>query len=166
MFTPAPYGLRTAAVIIDLIIMSILRGILMLIFTAIGWLKENSPEQEKLIQEMAINKADPEIVLGATMKLALDNGLLHFSAFFFLLTVLIFVIFIVKKGGTPGKLALGLRILDIKTKNSPRWLKAILRETIAKLISSIMLVGYLLPLFRKDKRALHDLISSTQVVKK
>jgi uncharacterized RDD family membrane protein YckC len=166
MFTPASFGLRLGAFIIDVILMSIFRGVLMFLFMAIGWLKNNTPEQDQLLQDMAINKATPETILGATAKIALDNGQLHFFAYFYLLSVVIFVVFIVIKGGTPGKLALGLRIQDINSKTNPKWLNALLRETIGKIISSIMLLGFLFPLFRKDKRALHDLVAQTQVIKK
>lgn len=166
MFTPASFGLRLGAFIIDVILMSIFRGVLMFLFLAIGLLKNNTPEQDQLLQDMAINKASPESILGATVKMALDNGELHFFGYFYLLSIVIFVLFIVKKGGTPGKLALGLRIQDINSKANPNWLKALLRETVGKIISSIMLLGFLFPLFRKDKRALHDLIAKTQVVKK
>lgn len=166
MFTPASFGLRLGALIIDVILMSIFRGVLMFLFMAIGWLKTNTPEQDQLLQDMAINKASPESILGATVKMALDNGELHFFGYFYLLSIVIFILFIVKKGGTPGKLALGLRIQDIHSKANPKWLNALLRETIGKIISSIMLLGFLFPLFRKDKRALHDLMAQTQVVKK
>lgn len=166
MFTPASYGLRFVALIIDVIIMSVFRGVLMFLFMAIGWLKNNTPEQDRLLQEMAINKADPETILGASLKMALDNGELHFFSYFYLVSIVIFVIFIVKKGGTPGKLALGLRIQDVNRKANTTWVNAIIRETIGKMLSSIMLIGFMLPLFRKDKRAMHDLIAKTQVVKK
>lgn len=166
MFTPASFGLRLGAFIIDVILMSIFRGVLMFLFLAIGLLKNNTPEQDQLLQDMAINKADPAAILGASLKIYLDNGQLNFMAFFYLLSIVIFVLFIVKKGGTPGKLALGLRIQDINSKANPSWLNSLLRETVGKIISSIMLLGFLFPLFRKDKRALHDLIAKTQVVKK
>lgn len=166
MFTPASFGLRLGAFIIDVILMSIFRGVLMFLFMAIGWLKNNSPEQDQLLQDMAISNATPETILGATAKIALDNGQLHFFGYFYLISIVIFVVFIVSKGGTPGKLALGLRIQDINSKASTSWLNALIRETIGKIISSVMLLGFLFPLFREDKRALHDLIAKTQVVKK
>lgn len=70
-----------------------------------------------------------------------------------------------KKGATPGKKLMGLRLIQTsKGKNVSFW-RGAFRDNIGKLISLLVLfIGYLLPIFRSDKRALHDLLFDTQVV--
>ena len=46
------------------------------------------------------------------------------------------------------------------------WLRAILRETVGKWISALILgIGFIMVAFHKEKRGLHDLIAGTWVVK-
>jgi len=69
-----------------------------------------------------------------------------------------------KSGQTPGKKLAYIRVVDAKTfENAPYW-KLILRF-IGYFISLITLVGFFIGLMRKDKRALHDLISGTAVIR-
>ncbi len=70
-----------------------------------------------------------------------------------------------KLGTTVGKIIMGLKVMDLKTRQYPTFLKAGLREW-AKIISAIpLMIGFLLVLFRTDKRALHDLLCTTTVLK-
>ena len=69
------------------------------------------------------------------------------------------------KGGSPGKLILGLRVRDYETKENIGYWRAFLREYIGKLISGVLLLlGFIIAAFRSDKKALHDMLSGTQVV--
>lgn len=69
-----------------------------------------------------------------------------------------------KSGQTPGKKLAHIRVVDAKTfENAPYW-KLTLRF-IGYFISLITLVGFFIGLFRKDKRALHDLLSGTAVIR-
>ena len=73
--------------------------------------------------------------------------------------------FVYRKGGTPGKLILELQILDSEGKRLSKG-RAIGRY-FAQYISGLTLgLGYLLPLWDPEKRALHDMIADTRVVKK
>jgi len=75
--------------------------------------------------------------------------------------------FLSKKGGLPGKLLLGLKIIDVKTGSFVTPGKAIGRETAGKLLSALtLMIGYFMAGIRKDKKALHDIICGTQVIKK
>ena len=66
-------------------------------------------------------------------------------------------------GQTPGKKLAKIRVVDARTlKLAPYW-KLLLRF-IGYFLSLITLVGFLIPLMRKDHRALHDLISDTCVI--
>jgi len=57
-----------------------------------------------------------------------------------------------------------LRVSHCDTGTNISYGRAFLRETVGKFLSAIILmIGYLMADFRDDKRALHDLIASTQV---
>jgi uncharacterized RDD family membrane protein YckC len=66
---------------------------------------------------------------------------------------------------TPGKKAFGIEIVDAKTLSDASLLQLVIRFT-AYFLSMITLIGFFIPLFRKDRRALHDLISRTAVIEK
>lgn len=67
-------------------------------------------------------------------------------------------------GATPGKKLLGIHVVDAKTHDEINNKQAIIRY-ISYIISTIPLaVGFLMVGFRKDKRALHDLLAETVVI--
>jgi uncharacterized RDD family membrane protein YckC len=72
--------------------------------------------------------------------------------------------FLTAKGGTPGKLMLQLQVLDSEGKRLGR------RQALGRyfghfLTSLTMGVGYLMPLWDSEKRALHDMVADTRVMK-
>jgi uncharacterized RDD family membrane protein YckC len=69
-------------------------------------------------------------------------------------------------GGTPAKLMLGMRVVNASTGQRLSLPMAMLRELVGKAAGAATLgVGFWLPLIRADKRAMHDLMT-TSVVKK
>ena len=77
------------------------------------------------------------------------------------------VIFLwVKYGGTPGKLMLGIEVIDEKTGKNMSIGKSILRY-IGYLLSTIpLLLGFIWVAFDKRKRGFHDMIAGSVVVYK
>lgn len=73
--------------------------------------------------------------------------------------------FTAARGATPGKTALGLRVVRDDGEERVGWGKALLREVLGKILSSILLIGYIMVAFRADKRGLHDILAKTSVVK-
>ncbi|OQW52431.1 MAG: hypothetical protein A4S09_08745 [Proteobacteria bacterium SG_bin7] len=68
-------------------------------------------------------------------------------------------------GATPGKLVLGLRVVSVETGGDLSLIQIFLREILGKFFSFFFFgFGFLLSFFRKDGRALHDLISGSRVV--
>ena len=65
------------------------------------------------------------------------------------------------KGATPGKLLLGLRVMRNDDGTRLSYLTSACRE-IGKMT---LLIGVLFAIFRKDKRALHDLMCNTKVMR-
>ena len=69
-----------------------------------------------------------------------------------------------RSGQTPGKKLARIRVVDASTlQNAPYW-KLTLRF-IGYFLSFVTLIGFFVGFFRKDKRALHDLISGTAVIR-
>lgn len=70
-----------------------------------------------------------------------------------------------KYGATLGKLALGLRVVD-DTRRYPSFARSTGRYFATILSACLCLIGYIWAGFHAQKRALHDLIGGTFVVKK
>ncbi len=74
--------------------------------------------------------------------------------------------FIGKKGQTPGKMALGIKVVKKDTGLPPGYVGAFLREYVGKFLSSIfLLLGYLWMIWDKEKQTWHDKIANTIVIK-
>lgn len=82
------------------------------------------------------------------------------TAFGLVLTYFYFGWFNKNKGATPGKLLLGLRVVEADDGTRLNYGRSFWRE-----ISKFTLViGVFFAIFRKDKRALHDLMANTKVI--
>jgi uncharacterized RDD family membrane protein YckC len=68
-------------------------------------------------------------------------------------------------GATPGKWLLGLRIVDHRGRYPIGLVRATLRLAAYSVSSLTLCWGHLLPLFRGDGRALHDILAGTLVVR-
>ncbi len=77
---------------------------------------------------------------------------------------LIVALLMATKGQTPGKKAYDLWV--VREDNRPMTFFFILLRFFLFLVSGVTIVGILLPLWRKDKCALHDLLLKTRVCKK
>jgi len=74
--------------------------------------------------------------------------------------------FVSQKGGTPGKLALGLKIVNAADGSYLSVGKAIGRYFAYMLSGIILYIGYIIAGFDSEKRALHDHICGTRVIYK
>ncbi len=77
---------------------------------------------------------------------------------------IVVVIFYAKTGQTPGYKAQNLKLIDNKTNEIPNFVLIFLRFWFF-IIATISIVGLVVAFFRKDKKALHDILSSTTVIK-
>jgi uncharacterized RDD family membrane protein YckC len=77
---------------------------------------------------------------------------------------LIYAIFLTKFGQTPGKKAYSLKVVDDKTGNYIGFFRSLFRYFMFLLTASTV-IGIFIPFYRKDKKALHDLICNTLVVR-
>lgn len=93
------------------------------------------------------------------------SGLLGYSLISMVIAVAYECGFLVKKGATPGKLVLGLRV--IRDNGGPiTWGLAIGRY-FGKIVSQLALcIGFLMVAWDEQKRSLHDRLCDTRVVRK
>ena len=73
---------------------------------------------------------------------------------------LIYAILIAKFGQTPGKKAYNIKVVDDTTYENISFFRAFIRF-IAFLFSATIIIGLLTPFYRKDKKALHDILCNT-----
>jgi uncharacterized RDD family membrane protein YckC len=67
-------------------------------------------------------------------------------------------------GATPGKMALGLKV--VRADGSPVSIGLAFGRYFAKMLSGfILLIGYIMAAFDVQKRALHDMICDTRVIR-
>ncbi len=86
---------------------------------------------------------------------------------YFACTFVYFGWFYRNKGATPGKMVLDLRVVNSKTGENLGYGRTFYREVVGKIVSSIILcIGFIMAGFRKDKRALHDMMCGTRVFRK
>ena len=167
MYQPAGFWIRSLAIIIDIIIFSIFRVLLGFILTFVGVTRVPTPEQERLLQDLAARGADGTEILGAALRISYDTGAHITAGTFMFSTLLITVLFLMFKGGTPGKLALGLRVRQIASGKNPSLWEAFLREVVGKgfLWPLTLGIGAWIMVFNKKKRGLHDFVAGSEVVK-
>lgn len=83
-----------------------------------------------------------------------------------LIGILYSIYFIGKKGATPGKRLMKIKVVNKETNEPPGMLKAFLREIVGKFASSIFFfLGYFWAIWDKEKQAWHDKIAGTIVIK-
>jgi len=96
--------------------------------------------------------------------MAVQQRVMMYSALLNLLGLLYYIVPTAISGQTLGKKVCGIRVVSETGKVG--WLRAILRETVGKWISAIIIgIGFIMVAFHKEKRGLHDLIAGTWVVK-
>ncbi len=69
-------------------------------------------------------------------------------------------------GATPGKKMLGIHVVDAKTHQEINNKQAVIRYIGYIASTLILLIGFIMVAFRKDKRALHDFMAETVVIYK
>lgn len=150
VLNPAGFWIRAAAYMIDWLILSSLFALVTL-----PWSEPLSKLQAEFLTQWKSPSPDFQVVTRfwlISMAINLPLGFLYFTAFNG------------ARGATPGKQALGLRI--VREDGSPLgYGRAFLRHA-AELISALTLgAGYLMVAFQPEKRALHDLLAGTRVVR-
>lgn len=150
---PAGFWIRTAALLIDTLIFILLISALFVApayFTNPFKLDFSKGLNMDLLREIQ-NNVRIEIFY------ALAAGVVLLGLFYFVVPV-------ARKGWTIGKRIFGLYIFRKSTMTTPiGWGRAFLRFFSYLISTVIIFIGFIMAAFRKDKRALHDILSGTQV---
>ena len=102
------------------------------------------------------------IVGGATQSAGLILGAL-FGSF---IGYIVFALWFLAQGRTPGKWLAGIRVVDKQNGSLPGLGRMLVRETIGKFASGLIFgLGYFWAIFDKDTQAWHDKIAGTAVVR-
>jgi len=152
-YEPGGFWRRLAAMIIDGCITTVLQTPLSILFqvASLGSLTESA----------GMNSIDSLAVSGVLLYIANVVSSLVMTGFYY-------GWFYSRKGATPGKMLLGLRVMDSDTGYYLSFWKAVGRELLIKNLVFIFTlgIGWLIVAFRSDKRALHDMAMNTLVVRK
>ncbi|HLI82877.1 MAG TPA: RDD family protein [Bryobacteraceae bacterium] len=98
---------------------------------------------------------------------AISHDLGAACAMLFPVAYFIWFLTLLRKGLTPGKLLLGLQVVDQQTGEIPGFGKMFLREIIGRFLSGLFLgIGYLWALFDKNGQAWHDKLAGTVVLRR
>ncbi len=68
-------------------------------------------------------------------------------------------------GQTVGKKVMGIKVVDVVTGQTPTVGKFLLRDILGKIISSLVVIGYLWAIWDEKKQAIHDKVAGTVVIK-
>ncbi|HXJ42107.1 MAG TPA: RDD family protein [Bryobacteraceae bacterium] len=80
---------------------------------------------------------------------------------------IIWALSLFRQGMTPGKLLMGLQVVDQRNGEIPGFGKMFLREIVGRFISGLFLgLGYFWALFDKSAQAWHDKLAGTVVIKR
>ena len=80
------------------------------------------------------------------------------------LYALIDATFTTKTGQSPGKKAYEIKVIDARTKENLSFVRALWRFTLF-IITAATIFALLVPFFRQDRKALHDILSRTTLIK-
>lgn len=167
MKQPAGFWIRLLALIIDVILFGIFRMAIGFVLTVLGVMREPTDAEQQMLQKIAQDGGGPAELFGASLRIFHETGTFVATGFFVVIMLAVTIFFISVKGGTPGKLALGLRIRMAGTdSNVPAW-RVFIREVVGKSVLWPLTLGigaYMIA-FNKKKRGLHDIAAGTVVVK-
>lgn len=142
VFQYGGFWIRVGAKIIDAIILGVVNQLFTMVFRALG-LVTNSPSQpfSKQMGAMAVLTV-VQLIIGAS-----------YATFF-----------LGRFGATPGKMACKLKV--VRADGSPISYARALGRHFAEMLSMLILyIGYIMVAFDEEKRALHDRICDTRVIK-
>jgi uncharacterized RDD family membrane protein YckC len=153
---PGPYGYggfwrRFCAAFLDGIILGVVNQILsVIVFTAFG--RSYTPFGPRMQPGDTAQLGKFFLMMAILQTVAMAIGLSYE------------ILFVRKFDATPGKMAMGMKLL--RADGSKLTVGRIVGRYFAKMLSGIILaIGYIMAGFDEEKRALHDRICDTRVVK-
>jgi len=154
----AGFWIRFLAVWIDTAVLIVPIGLSIYLLSGGGWFDVSQFSEAMALAQQGDAVASLQAMPKASMK---------WESLFELLVAAVTILFWKRwAGATPGKKVLGIHVVDAKTYQEINNKQAIIRY-IGYIISTIPFgIGFLMVAFRKDRRALHDLLAETVVIYK
>lgn len=160
--TPKEYsgfGVRFIAWLIDRLLLGVAMGVVMTPLLA-GLIGELTAVASRSVTE-GVDLDDAEI---AAMVLAATGAMFLIIVLVFVVQVLYLVLFTGLKGQTPGKMFMGIKVVD-EQGGVPGIGRAIMREVIGKFLSGLLFnLGFLWAAWDPQRQTWHDKIATTWVV--
>lgn len=104
------------------------------------------------------------LAIGLFGSISPDSGVM--TAVIFPFVYFVWFLTLLRKGKTPGKLLLGLQVVDHRNGEIPGFARMFVREGFGKIISGLFLgLGYFWAIFDRNHQAWHDKIAGTVVLK-
>lgn len=153
-YEPAGFWRRGAASTIDGVILMILKSVISVPVTVVLTIFFRAPDTS--------GSGIPSMNFVGTALNLLASFILAIIAIYYY-----YGWFYANKGATPGKLVLDLKVLDSRTGTYLDRATTMKRELVGKAILGTVTfgIGYLMAAFSEDKRALHDKVFDTRVVR-
>lgn len=153
---PAGFWVRFLASLIDTLLLAVPLGLVVYLLSGGAWLDTSAVQQSVLLAQ----QGDAMRALESSRSVQLQWELL------FELLMAAVIIFFWKRwaGATPGKRMLGIYVVDAKTFGEINNAQAVVRYIGYIASTMVLMIGFIMVAFRKDKRALHDLMADTMVI--
>lgn len=153
---PAGFWIRFLASLIDTAILAVPLGLVVYAISGGAWLDTSAMQESIALAQQ-----------GETMK-ALGSSKatsMKWEVLFELLMAAVIIVFWKRwAGATPGKKLLGIHVVDAKTLGEISNAQAVIRYVGYIASTLVLMSGFVMAAFRKDKRALHDLMADTMVI--
>jgi uncharacterized RDD family membrane protein YckC len=154
---PAGFWIRFLASLIDTVILAVPLGLIVYTISGGAWLDTSAMQESIALAQ----QGETSMALGSAKATSMKWELL----FEFLMAAVIIVFWKRWAGATPGKKLLGIHVVDAKTLGEISNAQAVIRY-IGYIASTLVLMGgFIMVAFRKDKRALHDMMADTMVIR-
>lgn len=147
----ARFGRRAAAILIDIVVFTVLCGIVAVPAAS----RLRALREQPTAEYLATVIWTPELL---RMALLTAGG---WAVLWFTYLVLGWGVL----GATPGKWLLGLRVIDWRGRYPIGPVRAVLRLTAYNVSALPLGAGHLLSLLRSDRRTLHDMLAGTRVIR-
>ncbi len=161
----AGFNIRLLAQIIDTILLTIFFIPMGYIFPAAN--KTVPPEVMEAMHQHNQGTLPPEQLNSILAPYFLNDLLPNILAVAFLQLIIVGVIFVIfwkKKGTTPGKAILKLKVVDADTLQNPSMMQSFIRFIGYLVCMLTLMFGFMLVMFNKRRRGLHDIMANTLVI--
>lgn len=136
---PAGFWIRLLAIFLDGIVVFVIGAVLWpLLFGETFWLTETIELSDGSVAEFTTTQSWHSLML-----------------------LLYNIFFVAMWGATPAKRLLNIRIYDSRGRQRIGFIRATIRALSVYISAFAIFIGFIMVAFRKDKRALHDLIAGT-----